>query len=161
IVNRVWAHYFGRGIIDPPDNLSSFNPPSHPELLDELARGFVEHEYDLKWLHRVILNSRTWQQSSTASDANDSDRTNYAYFYYRRLPAEILLDVLNQATGTTEKMGMEYYHWPAEMRTIEIPFTPKNSFVTFLLTHFGKPKRNAAVQCDCERDGNASALQVL
>ncbi len=161
MVNRVWAHYFGRGIIDPPDNLSSFNPPSHPELLKELSDSFVKHGYDLKWLHRTILNSRTYQQSSTATKANDIDRTNYATFYYRRLPAEVLVDALNQATGTTEKMEMQYHHWPNEIKTVEIPFTPKNSFVTFMLDHFGKPKRNSAVQCDCERDGNASVLQVL
>ena len=67
IVNRVWAHYFGRGIIDPPDNLSSFNPASHPELLKELCRAASSStSYDLKWLHRTILASRTYQQSSTA-----------------------------------------------------------------------------------------------
>jgi hypothetical protein len=161
IVNRVWAHYFGRGIVDPPDNLSSFNPASHPELLKELSDGFITNKYDLKWLHTTILSSRTYQQSSAASKANEFDRSNYAYFYYRRLPAEVLVDALNQATGTTEKMGMEYYHWPKEMKIVEAPFTPKNDFVVFMLTNFGKPARNSAVQCDCERDGNASVLQVL
>ncbi|MBY0522987.1 MAG: DUF1553 domain-containing protein [Gemmataceae bacterium] len=161
IVNRVWAHYFGRGIIDPPDNLSSFNPATHPELLKELSDGFIKNGYDLKWLHRTILNSRTYQQSSMATKANDIDRSNYAYFYYRRMPAEVLVDALNQVTGTTEKMDMLYQHWPNEIKTVEIPFAPKNSFVTFMLDNFGKPKRNSAVQCDCERDGNASVLQVL
>jgi hypothetical protein len=161
IVNRVWAHYFGRGIIDPPDNLSSFNPPTHPELLRELCDGFVQHKYDLKWLHRTILKSRTYQQSSTAGPANEFDRANNAYFTYRRLPAEVLLDAINQATGTTEKMGMEYYHWPAEIMTVEIPYMPRNEFVRFTLETFGKPKRNSAVQCDCERVGTASVLQVL
>src|SRR5262249_60336493 len=61
IVNRVWAHYFGRGIIDPPDNVSAFNPATHPELLKELCDGFVRNKYDLRWLHRTILNSRTYQ----------------------------------------------------------------------------------------------------
>jgi hypothetical protein len=161
IVNRVWAHYFGRGIIDPPDNLSKFNPASHPELLDELCKEFISHRFDLKWLHRLILNSRTYQQSSQAGKANDFDRRNFAFFYYRRLPAEVLVDALNRVTGTTEKMGMEYFHWPSELKAVEIPFTPRNGFVTFMLTNFGKPKRNSAVQCDCERDGNASVLQVL
>jgi hypothetical protein len=161
IVNRVWAHYFGRGIIHPPDNLSSFNPASHPELLRELCDGFVRSKYDLKWLHRTILRSRTYQLSSIASKANAGDRANYAYFHYRRLPAEVALDALNQATGTTENMDMQYYHWPKEMKAVEIPFTPRNSFVTFMLETFGKPKRNAAVQCDCERGSAASVLQVL
>jgi hypothetical protein len=161
LVNRVWAHYFGRGLIDPPDNLSPFNPPSHPELLRELSEGFVKSKYDLKWLHRAVLNSRTYQQASAAGKASAADRTNYAYFYYRRLPAEVLLDAVNQATGTAEKMDMQYYHWPAEMKAVEIPFPPRNAFVNFALSTFGKPKRNAAVQCDCERDGSASVLQVL
>ncbi|MGH7226421.1 MAG: DUF1553 domain-containing protein, partial [Gemmataceae bacterium] len=161
IVNRVWACYFGRGIIDPPDNLSSFNPPSHPKLLDELSRAFIEHKYDLQWLHRTILLSRTYQQSSTANKDNDADQANYAYFHYRRLPAEVVVDVLNQATATTEKMDMDYFFWPANLKTVEAPFTPQNAFVKFMLANFGKPKRNSAVQCDCERDGNPSVLQVL
>jgi hypothetical protein len=161
IVNRVWAHYFGRGIIDPPDNLSPFNPASHPELLRDLCDSFVRHGYDLKWLHRTILLSRTYQQSSTPSPASDGDLTHFAYFYYRRLPAEVLVDALDQATGTTEKMDMAYFFWPAEMKAVEVPFMPRNPFVTYMLTAFGKPKRNAAVQCDCERDDSASVLQVL
>jgi hypothetical protein len=161
IVNRVWAHYFGRGLIDPPDNLSSFNPATHPELLKELCDGFVRHKYDLKWLHRTVLASRTYQQSSTPAKGAEGDRANYAYFHYRRLPAEVVLDALNQATGTAENMEMEYYFWPKEMKAVEIPYAPRNSFVAFMLSNFGKPKRNAAVQCDCERGGDASVLQVL
>jgi hypothetical protein len=126
-----------------------------------LCDGFIQNKYDLKWLHRTILASRTYQQASTAVVANDFDQTHYAYFHYRRLPAEVLVDALNQATGTTEKMDMVYYHWPEEMKTVEVPFTPRNPFVTYMLSTFGKPKRNAAVQCDCERDGSASVLQVL
>jgi hypothetical protein len=161
IVNRVWAHYFGRGIIDPPDNLSAFNPATHPELLKELCDGFVKNKYDLRWLHRTILNSRTYQQSTTPGEGAATDRANYAYFPLRRLPAEVLLDALNSATGTTEKMDMRYYHWPDEMKTVEVPYAPRNSFVAFVLETYGRPKRNAAVQCDCERDGSGSIFQVL
>jgi hypothetical protein len=161
IVNRVWAHYFGRGIVDPPDHLSPLNPPTHPEMLDELCREFVGHGYDLKWLHRTILSSRTYQQSSETTPANAGDRSNYASFYYRRLPAEVLLDAVNHATGTTDDMEMKYYHWPAEWKTIEIPYPPKNAFVAFMLEQFGRPERNSAAQCDCERDTGASVLQVL
>ncbi len=161
IVNRVWAHYFGRGIVDPPDHLSPLNPPSHPELLDELCQGFVKNKYDLKWLHRAILNSRTYQQSSESTPENRTDRSNYAYFYLRRLPAEVLVDALSQATGVAEDMDMKYYHWRADWKTVEIPYAPKNAFVTFMLEQFGRPQRNSGVQCDCERDSNASVLQVL
>jgi hypothetical protein len=161
IVNRVWAHYFGRGIIDPPDNLSAFNPPTHPELLAELCRGFVTNGYDLRWLHRTILNSRTYQQSSVPDPAAAADRANVASFPLRRLPAEVMLDALDAATGTAEKMDMKYYHWPEDMKAVEVPYPPRNEFVASALENFGRPKRNAAVQCDCERDGGASVLQVL
>lgn len=161
IVNRVWAHYFGRGIIDPPDHLSPLNPPTHPELLDELCKGFVKNQYDLRWLHRTILTSRTYQQSSESTPENRTDRSNYAYFYLRRLPAEVLVDALNQATGVGEDMDMKFYHWRSDWKTVEIPYTPRNAFVAFMLEQFGRPQRNSGVQCDCERDSNASVLQVL
>jgi hypothetical protein len=163
IVNRVWAHYFGRGIIDPPDNLSAFNPATHPELLKELGDGFIRNKYDLRWLHRTILTSRTYQQANWQGEApaEPSAMVNYASFPLRRLPAEVLLDAINTATGTTEKMDMKYYHWPDEISTVEAPFLPKNPFVTFVLETYGKPKRNAAVQCDCERDSSGSVFQVL
>lgn len=161
IVNRVWAHYFGRGLIDPPDNLSAFNPATHPQLLQELGNGFIQNKYDLRWLHRTILNSRTYQQSSTAPSASAADRVNYASFPIRRLPAEVMLDALNSATGTVENLDMKYFHWPEELKTVEAPYPPRNPFVAFVLENFGRPKRNAAVQCDCERDGSASVLQVL
>ena len=73
----------------------------------------------------------------------------------------MLLDALNTATGTTEPMDMKYYHWPDDMKVVEVPFVPKNPFVAYVLETFGRPKRNAAVQCDCERDGGATVFQVL
>lgn len=161
IVNRVWAHYFGRGIIDPPDDLSPLNPPTHPELLDELCEQFIEHGYDLRWLHRTLLSSRTYQQTSIATPANAVDRSNYAYFYFRRLPAEVLLDALNRATGAVDQMDMKYYHWPDSMTTVEVPYVPRNPFVAYVLEQFGRPDRNSSVQCDCERRSDASMLQVM
>jgi hypothetical protein len=161
IVNRVWAHYFGRGMIDPPDNLSAFNPATHPELLQDLCDQFIAHQYDLRWLHRTILNSRTYQQASVAGPESAADRTHYASFPLRRLPAEVLLDALNFATGTTENMDMKYYHWPENTSTVRMPYAPQNKFVAFMLETFGRPQRNAAVQCDCERDSSGTIFQVL
>lgn len=161
IVNRVWAHYFDRGLIDPPDDLSPFNPCTHPALLDELTRRFIEAKFDLKWLHRTILASRTYQQSSLATAANEADRTNYSHFPLRRLPAEVLLDALNQATGTREEMGMKYFHWSDDLSTVEIPYVPQNAFVAFVLEQFGRSERNSSAQCDCQRQSEASLLQVL
>jgi hypothetical protein len=161
IMNRVWAHYFGRGLVSPPDNLSPLSPASHPELLQELCDGFVRNRYNLRWLHQTILSSRTYQQSSVPNKESAADRANYATFYYRRLPAEVLVDAVNTATGTGEKMDMQYFHWPEGIRTVEVPYPPRNGFVAFMLENFGRPKRNAVVQCDCERDSSASVLQVL
>lgn len=159
IVNRVWAHYFGRGIIDPPDNLSAFNPPTHPELLKELCDGFVANKYDLRWLHRTILTSRTYQQSSTPAKGAEADRTHFAYFPLRRLPAEVMLDALNTATGTVDQMNTNF--WPANITAVEVPFVPRNPFVAHVLETYGRPNRNSAVQCDCERESGTSIMQVL
>jgi hypothetical protein len=89
------------------------------------------------------------------------DRANYAFFYPRRLPAEVLIDGLDQATGTRENFDMQYYHWPKEMRTVEVPYMPRNDFVVFLLEQFGRPPRNSSSQCDCARQVDSSLLQVL
>jgi hypothetical protein len=161
LVNRVWAHYFGRGLVDPPDDLGAHNPATHPELLQALCEGFVRNRYNLRWLHRTILESRTWQQSSVPAEASAADRTHYAAFPLRRLSAEVLLDALDSATGTTENMGMKYHHWPETTTAVRIPFVPQNPFVAFVLETYGRPQRNAAVQCDCERDGSPSIFQVL
>ena len=163
IVNRVWAHYFGRGIIDPPDHLSPLNPPTHPELLDELCKGFIKNGYDLKWLHRAILNSRTYQQASQATASQR--RTDRSELCVLRLLSSSAgggagRPTLNQATGVGEDMDMKFYHWRPEWRTIEIPYTPKNAYVTFMLEQFGRPQRNSgACGASCERDSNASVLQ--
>ncbi|MCI0360497.1 MAG: DUF1553 domain-containing protein [Planctomycetaceae bacterium] len=161
IVNRVWAHYFGRGIVDPPDDLSPYNPATHPEMLDELCQRFIDNRYDLLWLHRTILTSRTYQQTSIASAESEMDRANYAFFYPRRLPAEVLLDALDQATLTREDLDMQYYHWPKGMRTVEVPYLPRNNFIVFMLEQFGRPPRNSSAQCDCARQVDSSLLQVL
>ena len=74
MANRLWAHYFGRGLVDPPDGLAAANPASHPVLLDELARRFVASNYDLKAAHRILLNSIAYQRSSKPNDSNRADR---------------------------------------------------------------------------------------
>jgi hypothetical protein len=130
-------------------------------LLADLSREFIRNGYRLKWLHREILNSRTYQRSSKPEGATAADRSNFAHFYLRRLPAEVLIDAIDQATGTTENMDMQYYRWPDQLKAVEIPYEPKNAYVVFMLQQFGRPKRASSVQCDCERDANPSVLQVL
>ena len=98
-MNRIWAHYFGRGIVDPIDDFRVTNPPSNPELLKVLATGFADHNFDLKYLHRLILNSRTYQQSSLPNQYNRQDTSNFARCYPKRMMAEQLYDSISQATG--------------------------------------------------------------
>jgi hypothetical protein len=164
IVNRVWAHYFGRGIIDPPDHLSPLNPPSHPELLNELCADFIKHGYDLKHLHRLILNSRTYQQSARTNATNRNDSANYASFYLRRLPAEVLVDALNHATGGSETYPPEL-HLPAGAKAMEVAGSTGNdrsrASLQYAFQIFGRPRRSPEVQCDCERDTKPTIVQTL
>lgn len=164
LVNRVWAHYFGRGIIDPPDHLSPFNPPTHPELLAELAADFVEHGYDLKHLHRLILNSRTYQQSAQTNPTSKHDTANYASFYLRRLPAEVLVDAVNQATLGKETFPPELFV-PAKALAVEVAGSTggeqKKASLHYAFHIFGRPLRSPEVQCDCERDATVTVVQAL
>lgn len=165
IVNRVWAHYFGRGIVDPPDDLSPLNPPSHPELLDALAAGFVENNYDLAWLHRTLLLSRTYQQSSVPHESGRHERRNFASFYIRRLPAEVLLDAMDHATGIEPQYseGDNRYQVPHGPRLVEgaAVLNTESGGTSFALGTFGMPKRDVEVICDCEREDQATMLQAL
>ena len=76
-VNRVWFHLFGRGLVDPVDDFRASNPPSHPALLDALAKDFVQHGYDLRHLIRTIMASRTYQLASEPNATNAEDETNH------------------------------------------------------------------------------------
>jgi hypothetical protein len=164
IVNRVWAHYLGRGIIDPPDHLSPLNPASHPELLTELCADFIKSGYDLKHLHRTILRSRTYQQSAKTNATNRGDTSNYASFYLRRLPAEVLVDALNHATGGSETYPPELY-LPAGVRALEVAGSAgaerAQASLRYAFQIFGRPMRSPDGQCDCERDTKPTIVQTL
>ncbi|HMO34953.1 MAG TPA: DUF1553 domain-containing protein, partial [Gemmatales bacterium] len=100
LVNRYWAHFFGRGIVDPLDDMRVTNPPSNPELLDALASHFVENGMSLKHLVRTIVNSRAYQLSAVPNEFNRNDKQNFTRFYPRRLSAEVLLDAVSQVTDS-------------------------------------------------------------
>ena len=165
IVNRVWNHYLGRGIIDPPDHLSPLNPPTHPELLRELCDDFIRHGYDLKHLHRTITASRTYQQSVTPVGTNRHDTTNYALFAIRRLPAEVLVDAVNHATGSRETFPPEMFI-AANATAVEVPVIVSGEgkprvAVEYALKVFGRPSRLPEVQCDCERGDSPTMAQTM
>jgi hypothetical protein len=103
VANRVWAHFFGRGIVEPVDDIRVSNPPSNPELFEELGRKLVEYKYDFKQLVRDICNSEAYQRSFIRNESNEHDERNFAHAGVRRIPAEQMLDCLNQVTETQEK----------------------------------------------------------
>jgi hypothetical protein len=156
-VNRVWAHYFGRGLVEPVDNLSAARPPSNGELLDALAEQFMAHRFDIRWLERTILQSRTYQLSSATNDSNVSDRRNYSHSSPRRLMAEVVLDMLDDALLTSSDFGPDV---PRGTRAIEIgPNRLRSPTWTRVFRVFGRPSRSAA--CDCERPAEPALLQTM
>ena len=102
-VNRLWAQFFGIGLIEPVDEVSDANPPSHPELLDELARQFVAHKFDIKFIIRAITNSQTYQRSSARTDPSRNDPRLFACMAVKGLSPEQFFDSLAEATGFWEE----------------------------------------------------------
>jgi hypothetical protein len=157
IVNRTWAMYFGRGLVEPLDGLSEERVANEPALLAELADDFVAHGYDLRRLERLILNSTTWQLSSAASDGNRSDRENFARAYVRMPPPYIVVDMWHAAVGVPGEFGGDV---PAGVRAVEIApsrltGTPWNR----LLEVFGRTARTQP--CDCAPPPAPSVRQTL
>src|SRR6185503_11521742 len=119
IVNRVWRHYMGRGLIEPVDDLRATNPASNEPLMDALCKDLAQHHFDLKYLMRQVMNSRTYQLTSRPLPENKKDDRQYSRYFVRRLTAEQLLDAICQVTGQNEKFpGL-----PAGYRAIELPDT--------------------------------------
>ncbi len=156
VVNRYWAHFFGRGIVDPLDDMRVTNPPSNPELLDALAKDFVAHGYSLKHLVRTICESRTYQLSSTPNEFNQHDKQNYARYYPQRMSAEVLLDAVCQVTDSPTQFGGLPTDRFAPKRAIMLP---DESYQSYFLDVFGRPQRISA--CECERVSEANLAQAL
>ena len=152
LVNRYWKHFYGRGLIDPEDDMRVTNPASNPELLNALAEHFVNSGYDVKDLVRTICNSTTFQLAADPNEYNQKDKQNFSRYYPKRLDAEILLDAIDQVTGVPTKFDGV----PVGTRAIELP---DNGFNSYFLTVFGRPESSSA--CECERSGDASLAQSL
>jgi hypothetical protein len=160
LVNRIWANYFGVGIIDPPDDLNLANPPSNEELLDYLCESFVRSGYDLKALHRTIAGSRTYQLSWRPNDTNRRDERNFSHALVRRLPAEVAYDAIVLATASDEaRQSLEQD--PAATRAIGAAsgYADRRAGSNYAVMLFGKPPR--AVNCDCERSNEPTLLQTV
>lgn len=153
LVNRYWKHFFGVGIVDPEDDMRGTNPPSNPELLDALAADFIEQKFNLKALVRTICNSATYQLSAVPNQYNQSDIQSFSKFNSRRLPAEVMLDSIDNFLGSTTR----FRGLPNGMLATEIPDHGgiRNSF----LDVFGRPAGSSA--CECERSGEITMAQCL
>jgi hypothetical protein len=159
LVNRVWANYFHRGIVEPTDDLSLANPPANAALLDYLTKGFVENDYDLKWLHREICTSDAYQRSWRPNATNAHDERNFSRAVPRRLPAEVAYDALTLATAGDQRAAD--FCSDLKGRAVAIPGVGRNATVgpNYALTVFGRSVRES--NCDCDRSAEASLLQVI
>jgi hypothetical protein len=164
-VNRIWGHYYGVGLVDPVDDFSQANPPTNARLLDALAKDFVDHKYDIRHIERTILLSRTYQNSSVANDTNRFDKVNFARSYVRPMLAEVVVDIVNDALGTTETYNFGNNNDTGAKaldgkRMTEIGSSRmQNPNLAYALRIFGRPPRTTA--CDCERAMEPALPQTL
>jgi hypothetical protein len=152
IANRLWAHYFGRGLVEPIDDLRATNPATNEPLLAELATHLRAVKYDLKVFTRTLLNSRVYQLSARTQPSNVSDEQNFSHAAHKALPAEVLLDAICQVTGAPEKFN----GWPEGYRAIQVW---DNRMPSYFFRIFGRPVR--ASVCECERSQEPSIAQAL
>ncbi len=165
VVNRVWANFFGIGIINPVDDLRVSNPPSNKRLLEALSQYLIDHQYDLKSLMRLILLSETYQRSSGPVPGNQGDKKYFSRYYPKRLMAEVLHDSVCQVTGV-----------PSKFTEIEFPGADKratnfyaegtratqlydSAVANYFLKTFGRNQRR--IVCECERSDEPTIVQVL
>ncbi len=152
IINRVWANFMGRGIVEAVDDLRLTNPPSNEALFSALEKDFVEHGYDIKRLIKQIMNSAAYQRSSKPRLGNDADTSQFARYYIERLPAEVILDTYSQVTG----VPTNFSGYPNGWRALQLP---DSSVASYFLKTFGRPIRNQT--CECERQNTPTLTQSL
>jgi hypothetical protein len=164
IVNRLWANFYGVGLVEKVDDLRITNPASHEKLLTAAANYLADQKFDLKALMRAILQSETYQRSSVALPENAADQRFYSRYYPKRLMAEVLLDAYAQVTGVPTEFRLDLRNqnrglgekYPAGLRALQLPDT--RAFSYFLET-FGRPER--VKTCECERTAEPSMSQAL
>jgi len=152
IVNRVWANYLGKGLVEGVDDIRLTNPASNEKLFSRLAQELVRNKYDLKWLMRTILVSETYQRSHHILKENSPDQRFYAHSYPRRLKAEVMLDAISQVTA----VPTPFKDQPAGTRALQLPDATIGSY---FLDTFGRPER--LLTCTCERSDEPTMTQVL
>ena len=165
IVNRVWANFFGMGLVESVDDLRATNPASNERLLAGLCRHTVEHGYELKSLMRLILLSETYRRSSTPLPENQDDRKWFARAYPRRLMAEVLSDAISDVTGVRDQYTETVMNdgstekvkgYDVDTRAIQLH---DSAVKNYFLKAFGRNARE--ITCECERSNQPSLVQVL
>lgn len=152
MVNRLWAHFFNVGLVEPVDDLRASNPPSNPALWQALVKEFIAKKYDRKHVMRLILNSRAYQLSATTRPSNANDHRFASHYEARRLPAEVLLDAICQATDVPERFD----GYPLGLRAVQMP---DPAVKPYFLATFGKSERLTA--CVCERQAEVTLSHTL
>ncbi len=153
-VNRLWGYLFGRGIIEPIDDIRAGNPATNPELLERLTKEFIDSGFDMQHMLRTICKSRVYQLSIVTNRWNEDDDVNFSHAVARRLPAEVLYDTIQRATGSVSRLpGV-----PAGYRAAQLPdvgLTLPSGFFEV----FGRPARESA--CECERSSGMMLGPVM
>ena len=164
ITNRVWANFFGVGLVEAVDDIRETNPASNEQLFTAAATWLREHHYDLRALMREILQSETYQRTSAPLPGNKDDTRFYSHYYPRRLMAEVLHDAIAQVTEvptpfTTRDVTVEddkQTPFPLGWRALQLPDANTNSYFT---KTFGRPARE--LTCECERTTESNVAQAL
>ena len=165
IANRVWANFFGRGIVEPVDDLRISNPAANEPLLQAISEHLAKNDYDLKSLMRLILRSETYRRSSTPLPENVGDQKYYSRYYPRRLMAEVLQDAITSVTrvspkynritlsdGSTQTTSL----YRDGTRALQLS---DSAVTSYFLKTFGRNERE--ITCECERSNKPSMVQVL
>jgi hypothetical protein len=155
ISNIVWAHFLGVGVVDPVDDVRVSNPPSNPDLLDQLAQHLTDYKYDVRKLVKDVVSSAAYQRSSKTNASNGGDKLNFARAQVRRVRAEVLLDAISQITETPNK----FQGLPIGARAVQIA---DGAVSNYFLTTFGRAKRESVSSSEVKTDPNLSqALHLM
>ena len=156
LANRIWAHFFGRGIVHPVDDVRISNPPSNEPLLEELGRRLAEeYAFDVKKLVRDICLSRTYQLSAGTNDSNRHDDSRFSHAYLRRLRSDVLFDCISQALDYKHRFRRS----TAERAVVMFEGGRRDDFNSYFFETFGQAKRESV--CTCETQIDASLSQAL
>ncbi len=151
VVNRIWGHFMGRGLVEPADDMRETNAASNQELMQKLTSEFAERGFDVRQLIRTIMNSATYQASSEPASASRDDKF-YSHYRIKRLPAEVIVDIISQVTGVPQ----QFKGYPAGVRAVQLPDSRVDSYA---LAVFGRPQRKS--NSYAERITDSTVSQVL